>query len=347
MLEKMVVGANEDHVSTKSPVCKPVRFVLENRASSGFESRTRGRKSIDTTTTDKQSRRRMHQRAYRERRQQHVSVIEGERDRYCKQVLQLQRRLRATSQSTKTALSILQDLEKICSTSNLPLQHSTREMMENIKANIAKQRTAHRCEGSNDVATDVAIWSRRESAGKDAAVTTTKTLGQDILQTSKDTDTTYTHPDETMNPAIHKPYIPRHTALYYLQTQALLKQSEQSSSKGKSALDSTFLEVALNMNDQAHVNFKCLPSQSLRERILLFQDIVDVTKLVNNIIKGGICWGLDPLDTASWEMPEILFQDYWFICDEDLVRTTNKWRLMHGRSPVVWDSSGRHVKEQA
>jgi hypothetical protein len=30
-----------------------------------------------------------------------------------------------------------------------------------------------------------------------------------------------------------------------------------------------------------------------------------------------------------------------------LVRTTNKWRLMHGRSPVVWDSSGRHVKEWA
>lgn len=326
-----ICQASQTSRQYESSTCKPIKFVLENNTSSGCERRRRGRKSMDVipTNMDRQSQRRLHQRAYRFRKQQHASEIEADRDQYCKAASQLEKELLSTTKKIDSLFTILQEMEQVFSSNNIQMQDRMKEQLKDLKK--CRQRRQSLTEPTQLSARQLKPRDANDSASPDNeshAADTRETVSRNYQQSTR-----------------RNPYIPQHTALYYLQTQALLKQSEQAASKGKNALDPTFLEIALKMNDQENVNFKCLPSQSLRERILLFQDIVDVTKVVNQIIKGGICWGFDPLDTASWEMPEILFQEYWFICDEELVQSTNKWRLEQGRNPIVWDSSGRHVKK--
>ncbi|GAB5593896.1 hypothetical protein Unana1_08796 [Umbelopsis nana] len=219
---------------------------------------------------DRQSQRRLHQRAYRFRKQQHASEIEADRDQYCKAASQLEKELLSTTDKIDSLFTILQEMEQVFSSNNLQMQDRMKEQLKDLK----------KCGQRRQSLTEPTQLSARQLKPRDAndsASPDNESHAADTRETVSRNNQQSTH---------RNPYIPQHTALYYLQTQALLKQSEQAASKGKNALDPTFLEIALKMNDQENVNFKCLPSQSLRERILLFQDIVDVTKVVNQIIKG-------------------------------------------------------------
>ncbi|GAB5590411.1 hypothetical protein Unana1_05311 [Umbelopsis nana] len=141
--------------------------------------------------------------------------------------------------------------------------------------------------------------------------------------------------------------IPKHVALYYIQSQYLQKIAHPEKPQRPSGLDPTPLELALSEKIRLHPRLKFMPCPKLRGRLLLFQDILDINTVIDHTVKGSICWGRDPTLSDSWELPEVLFYDYWFICDEDMLRNTNRWRQLSGRAPIVWDSAGRHVKKDS
>ncbi|CAM0142075.1 hypothetical protein VKS41_004221 [Umbelopsis sp. WA50703] len=153
--------------------------------------------------------------------------------------------------------------------------------------------------------------------------------------------------DLPMQVASTRAPIPRHVALYYIQTQYLKKLFDPNGNHPHTGLDPTPLELALGDKIRIHPRLRFMPCPRLRERLMMFQDVVDVDKVVAYIVQNAICWGPDPVQSKNWELPEKLFQDYWFICDQTMLNNTNGWRALDGRPPIVWDNAGRHVKKDS
>ncbi|KAG2174257.1 hypothetical protein INT43_004278 [Umbelopsis isabellina] len=141
--------------------------------------------------------------------------------------------------------------------------------------------------------------------------------------------------------------IPRHVASYYIQSHYLKRMLDPDGNYPPSTLDPTPLELALADKLKVHPRLRFMPCPRIRERLMMFQDVVDMKEVMSCIVHNAICWGSDPLVSKNWELPERLFRDFWFICDQAMVDHTNEWRAADGRGPIVWDSHGRHVKKDS
>lgn len=141
--------------------------------------------------------------------------------------------------------------------------------------------------------------------------------------------------------------IPRHVASYYIQSHYLKRMLDPNGSHPPTGLDPTPLELALADKVQMLPGLRYMPCPRLRERLMLFQDAIDMKAVLACIVENALCWGSDPLQSKNWELPERLFREYWFICDQSMLDHTNAWRAADGRGPIVWDSAGRHVKKDS
>lgn len=369
---------------TESATMKPVRFVLENDSSSGVEPRPRGRKSLDNQLEgDRKSRNRRNQRAYRQRQQQQLLEAEKDRDNYKDNYSKLQQRLVDKNGKLERMANLVYDMERLCILQGVTVPSSIKERLTMFKQRAAEdldEQFADINESLRSIPNPVYETPQSDSS----VITNTEPSPHSIIESPpaalEDVLPTFDSPiaeqldpiamqiddipdipaleqfsptdssgDSSMSSQISplRGPIPRHVALYYIQSQYLKKLTDPDKEYPPSGLDPTPLELALSDKVRFHPRLRFLPCPKLRERLILFQDVLEINAVVDHIVKGAICWGRDPLQNSSWELPEVLFYDYWFICDEDMLRCTNKWRLLSGKPAIVWDSAGRHVKKDS
>ncbi|OZJ02372.1 hypothetical protein BZG36_04435 [Bifiguratus adelaidae] len=91
------------------------------------------------------------------------------------------------------------------------------------------------------------------------------------------------------------------------------------------------------------INLTIVPG--VRDKILIFEDLFDLNTMMLLLRIHLVCWGSDPTVISSWEYPESYFVKYWYLCEQELVDSTNYWRRLHGKPKIQWDPMGHHLQE--
>lgn len=99
-----------------------------------------------------------------------------------------------------------------------------------------------------------------------------------------------------------------------------------------------------------HPVFDLLPWPGVRERaifILSLPDelrppraqgalaIVNFAYDVEDTAEGVRIYGDDPYDPGNWELGQVMFERWWFLFDNSIISTSNRWRRARGAPPLL------------
>ncbi|KAF5610001.1 DUF3425 domain protein [Fusarium subglutinans] len=102
-----------------------------------------------------------------------------------------------------------------------------------------------------------------------------------------------------------------------------------------------------------HPVFDLLPWPGVRERaifILSLPDelrppraqgalaIVNFAYDVEDTAEGVRIYGDDPYDPGNWELGQVMFERWWFLFDNNIISTSNRWRRARGAPPLLLKS---------
>lgn len=102
-----------------------------------------------------------------------------------------------------------------------------------------------------------------------------------------------------------------------------------------------------------HPVFDLLPWPGVRERaifILSLPDelrppraqgalaIVNFAYDVEDTAEGVRIYGDDPYDPGNWELGQVMFERWWFLFDNSIISTSNRWRRARGAPPLLLKS---------
>ncbi|KAI8084014.1 uncharacterized protein B0P05DRAFT_458047, partial [Gilbertella persicaria] len=73
-----------------------------------------------------------------------------------------------------------------------------------------------------------------------------------------------------------------------------------------------------------------IPVPHLRDRMILFRNLMDNDRCFSILLNGSVYHGGDPTLAANWELPDELFSEFWYLTINYDVSKTNKWRRLKG-----------------
>jgi hypothetical protein len=83
-----------------------------------------------------------------------------------------------------------------------------------------------------------------------------------------------------------------------------------------------------------------LPWSSLRDRILNSASAINELEFVLDMASGELkVWGSIPWDPMAWEVGTEFAKKWWFLMDDEILRTTNFWRGQRGDEPLALPQS--------
>jgi hypothetical protein len=79
-----------------------------------------------------------------------------------------------------------------------------------------------------------------------------------------------------------------------------------------------------------------LPWSSLRDRMLTSLTAINEVEFVQDMGSGDLkVWGSTPWDPMAWEVGPEFARKWWFLMDDEILRTTNFWRAQRGEQALV------------
>ncbi|KAH8548139.1 hypothetical protein BGW37DRAFT_507597 [Umbelopsis sp. PMI_123] len=81
-----------------------------------------------------------------------------------------------------------------------------------------------------------------------------------------------------------------------------------------------------------------IPWASMRDRLIMNLQVLEESTFKEDVHKECTIWGGDPLFTQCWEISPVFFRKYWFLCDKDMVKTSNFWRAQRGETFLKFDN---------
>ena len=79
-----------------------------------------------------------------------------------------------------------------------------------------------------------------------------------------------------------------------------------------------------------------IPFPAVRDRILSSLAVIDEVQLCMDLQEGAmVVWGDVAWDPLGWEISEDFTQKWWFLIDDQVVRTSNFWRRQRGEKPLT------------
>ncbi|KAG1138077.1 hypothetical protein G6F37_010691 [Rhizopus arrhizus] len=121
------------------------------------------------------------------------------------------------------------------------------------------------------------------------------------------------HPDPSSLSAI------QHIRLQ-LRVQSTLTNVGQSAAR----LQPTILQLAIPHDPRIDL----VPTPHMRDRMILFRDIMDYDRCFDMLLNGALYHGGDPTMSASWELPAEFFSEFWYLAINYDVNRTNTWRRL-------------------
>lgn len=78
-----------------------------------------------------------------------------------------------------------------------------------------------------------------------------------------------------------------------------------------------------------------IPLRSMRDKILSSLAAINELQLCLDLQEGAMMvWGEVAWDPRGWEVSQQFTQRWWFLLDEEMIRTTNFWRRQRGENPL-------------
>lgn len=79
-----------------------------------------------------------------------------------------------------------------------------------------------------------------------------------------------------------------------------------------------------------------MPWASLRDRLLANEAVINEIEFINDMLSENLkIWGSVPWDPMSWEFDGEVLRKWWFLMDEDIMRSTNFWRAQRGEQGLI------------
>jgi hypothetical protein len=79
-----------------------------------------------------------------------------------------------------------------------------------------------------------------------------------------------------------------------------------------------------------------IPWPAMRDRLLGWAETMNVVEFTSDMASGMLrIWGVTPWDPMGWEVSDEFVRKWWFLVDEDIVRTSNFWRRQRGERGVL------------
>ncbi|KAJ4322603.1 hypothetical protein N0V84_004740 [Fusarium piperis] len=103
-----------------------------------------------------------------------------------------------------------------------------------------------------------------------------------------------------------------------------------------------------------HPMFDLLPWPGVRERAITILSLPDDLRppsaqgplaMVNfaydieDSAEGVRIYGEDPYDASNWELGQVAFERWWFLFDNNIIETSNRWRRLRGAPPLLKSAS--------
>ncbi|KAI9257598.1 hypothetical protein BY458DRAFT_460826 [Sporodiniella umbellata] len=117
----------------------------------------------------------------------------------------------------------------------------------------------------------------------------------------------------------------------------LLVQSTLTDVHSTARLQPTILQLAIPHDPRIDL----IPTPHMRDRMILFRDIMDYDRCFDMLLNGAVYHGGDPTMSASWELPAAFFSEFWYLAINYDLNKTNTWRRLKGLPEV-----GLHPKEE-
>ena len=78
-----------------------------------------------------------------------------------------------------------------------------------------------------------------------------------------------------------------------------------------------------------------LPWPSMRDRMLSSSQVINETEFIQDMASNHFrVWGSCPWDPMGWEVGPYVASKWWFLMDEEVMRTTNFWRSQRGEEAL-------------
>ncbi|KAH8881072.1 NAD(P)-binding protein [Thozetella sp. PMI_491] len=90
-----------------------------------------------------------------------------------------------------------------------------------------------------------------------------------------------------------------------------------------------------------------LPWPSLRNQLLDSLATINEMQFVLDMSDGLKIWGSTPWDPLAWEVAPEFARKWWFLMDEEIMRTTNFWRRQRGEVDLLLHPCERHLCRSA
>ncbi|KAL2691949.1 hypothetical protein Neosp_002343 [[Neocosmospora] mangrovei] len=111
-----------------------------------------------------------------------------------------------------------------------------------------------------------------------------------------------------------------------------------------------------------HPMFDLLPWPGVRERAITILSLPDELRppnaqgplaMVNfaydieDSAEGVRIYGEDPYDASNWELGQVAFERWWFLFDNNIIETSNRWRRLRGAPPLLMKSASPSPSAEA
>ncbi|OBZ84125.1 hypothetical protein A0J61_07824 [Choanephora cucurbitarum] len=296
-----------------------------------------GRKPNPASPALRKAQNRAAQRAFRERKEKHLKDLEStirqlreQRTHAVKELNLTKSKMDAYRAENWYLKGVVLTLQFVCLHHNIHIPTHSPYLTEEALSEMAKT-TPHAIEAYVNAYTRNNIHLKPTMAAHFSNIELDQALSPEPSNS-----TVSEEPKESIQPEEPidiKPSPSSISAIQRLRLQLRLQSTLSNIGKSAARLQPTILQLAIPHDPRIDL----VPTPHMRDRMILFRDLMDYDRCFAMVLNGAIYHGGDPTMSASWELPAEFFAEFWYLAINYDVSRTNTWR----RSKTLADTVGQ------
>lgn len=133
------------------------------------------------------------------------------------------------------------------------------------------------------------------------------------------------------------------SAIQHIRLQLRVQSTLTHVGKSAARLQPTILQLAIPHDPRIDL----VPTPHMRDRMIIFRDIMNYDRCFAMLLNGAVCHGSDPTMSANWELPAEFFHEFWYLTINYDVNRTNAWRRLKGLPDITAGAQPEGPPEEA